>query len=196
MKTERPPVPAPMSVCAFGLDQGRVPVILHEGERSLLKEVRKEVRVWLAGEELVQESQTGDLRIFQDAEPEPLVLLQDTEPAIEDAGIDAKVLTESFHRKAGLSAGKVRLQYLQNEEESIGGVRDGEIGDNGMRTSAAVTPNTQDMQGVLIYFSVTVIHDVAVIVRVGVTVAGGTAGRTAFQFGTKSAHEVIEEGGG
>ena len=161
-----------MSVCTFGPDQGRVLMALQEGEGGLPEEVGEELRVWVAGKKLVQEGQGGHLGIFQDAEPETLMLLPEPEPAIEDTGSDAEAFTESFHREAGLSAGEVFPQRLEDKEEAIRAIRDDEIGEDGMRTAAAATLDTEDVQGFFTDLSVMVIHDVAVIVRMGMAVAG------------------------
>ena len=68
--------------------------------------------------------------------------------------------------------------YAQDKEQAVAGVRDNDIGENGVCMRTAVTENPQHTKIGLFTFAVNKVNDGATIIVVDVTVSGAFTDRT------------------
>ena len=137
-----------------------------------------------------QKSSIGDLLIGQDPKAVLFVRLPQGEPLIELVLRDFISFTELFN---GKTACKVLSQKAQNEEQAVAGIRNNDIGKNGMGMLTAVTENPHHTKVGLLTFTGLEVNDGAAIVVMDVTVTGASTDGTGFQVGLKPGHVGIKK---
>ncbi len=84
-------------------------------------------------------------------------------------------------------------QKAQNEEQAVAGIRNNDIGKNGVGMLTAVTENPHHTEVGLFSFTGLEVNDGAAIVVMDVTVTGASADRTGLKFGLKLSHVGIKK---
>lgn len=120
---------------------------------------------------------------------------KENQPSVKQAGRNAKETADFLYgsQSIGPGAGKVSQKHPEEESDSIRGIRNDKIREDGMRMAAACAIETKDMEAFLGNGTVMTIDNEAVIVSMRMAVSCGSTDRTGCVFGTKVVHETIEE---
>ena len=81
----------------------------------------------------------------------------------------------------------------EDKEQTVGGIRDDDVRENGMCMLTAVTKYPEDTQTGLILSAGFVVNDGSAIIIVDVTVSGTSTDGTCFQLGLKLLHVGVKE---
>ena len=88
---------------------------------------------------------------------------------------------------------EVFTQNTQDEEQTVGTVRDDEIRKNGMGRATAVAVAAKDSDLMPYTFSTDKVDQISFIVTVDMEISGGTTDRTGLKFRPYKGHELFKQ---
>ena len=103
---------------------------------------------------------------------------------------DSIPFTELFN---GVKSGKVFAEYAQDKEQAVAGVRDDDIGKDGMCMVTAVTEDSEHTKIRFLLYAGPKVDDGSAIVVMDVAVSGTPADGTGLQTGLKPRHVGIKK---
>ena len=101
-----------------------------------------------------------------------------------------KAFTELFD---GTKSGKVFSKDKKDEKQTVAGIRDDDIRENGVGMSAAFTEYTRDTETVFLLSAVLEVDDGSAVIIVDVAVSGTPADRAGLQFRLKILHVGVKK---
>ena len=103
---------------------------------------------------------------------------------------DSIPFTELFN---GVKSGKVFAEYAQDKEQAVAGVRDDDIGKDGMCMVTAVTEDPEDAEIRFFLCAGSKVDDGSAVVVMDVAVSGAPADGTGLQTGLEQRHIGIKK---
>lgn len=94
----------------------------------------------------------------------------------------------------GVKTCKVFTEDAQDKEQAVAGVRDDDIGKDGVCMVTTVTEDPEDAEIRFVFCAIVEVNDGSAVVVVDMAVSGTPADGTGLQFRPKQSHVGIEEG--
>lgn len=163
---------------------------LEEGMGRGTDEFHGKIRESFLFIELLPKRDAGGLGVSQYTKPALLMGIPQFKPFVKQALRNAESFTELFYRAKG---GKVLPKETQNKEQAETGVRDDDIGKNGMSVLAAVTEDSENTEISGSLLSGIEINDGTSVVVMDMAVPGAVADGTGLQFRAELCHKGIKE---
>lgn len=163
---------------------------LEEGFRKTADKGGSEIRIARCHEQGLQERKAGSFQGSEQSQPLLLLHLVQPQKTAELPGGDGEAFAELFHGKA---VKEILRKDTEDKEQTIAGVRDDEVWEDGMGMAAG-TNQAQDAKVVADGGAVYEVDQVTAVV--GMNPAGAfcpTAG-AGLEFGAEPGHEGIKQG--
>lgn len=176
-------------VCVFRRRHHRIPVRLQEGTCGEHDEFHGKSGIRDQTHKLPEESQVGGLRILQHTNPLFLMGFPQRKPLAELFFRDIKPLTELFN---GMKTGEVLAKNKEDEEQTIAGIGDNDIRENGVGMLTVIAEYTHNAEVFFLLLTVLKVNDGSAVVIVDVTVPGTSTDGAGLRFRLKAYHEGVK----
>lgn len=128
--------------------------------------------------------------VFQNAEPQALVLQEELLPAIDGRWLQAKAFTDTAD---GIAMVEVVVQDMKDEEEAVTLIRDDNIREYGMVGTAGTAANDRDTDQVADALTVVVVDEIPAVGLVENTIPLRMTAGTGVQGWIKGGHGGVED---
>ena len=144
----------------------------------------------VSGEDAPKECFVRGFSIRQHPQPFMLVFFPQRKPLVQLVQGNAEFLAEPFN---GTQFSEIFAKESEDEEQTVGGVRDDAVRKDCVGMIAAVTEDPHDAEFILFRMSVSEINDRPAVIIMDVTVSGGTTDGAGLQFRLKLIHVSFKE---
>ena len=138
-----------------------------------------------------QESGTGCLQVREEAEPLLFMLLPEGKPVVELVPGDAETLTQRFY---GSTSPESLREEPEDEKKAIAGIRNDEVGDDGVSRATARAGKAEDGDLVPDMPAMDEVHQVPAIIGMDPAVSRGAANGADLLFRPERSHESSKQG--